>query len=96
MFCTEMRYKLDVIMLIMYLYVLFTLLIITHNKRSHQITIKPRISIETDVESMETDTDKTYVGTSAEINPVLEKITWFISKLTRLDLPLFPTYSVGR
>ena len=65
MFCTEMRYKLNVIMLIMYLYVLFTLLIITHNKRSHQLTMKPRISIETDVVSMETDTAKTSVGTSA-------------------------------
>ena len=68
MFCTEMsckmRYKLNVIMLIMYLYVLFTLLIISHNKRS-QLTMKPRISIETDVVSMETDTAKTSVGASA-------------------------------
>ena len=49
----------------MYLYVLFTLLIITHNKQSYQIAIKPRISTETYVLSMKSVAFKTSAGTSA-------------------------------
>ena len=65
-----MRYRMNVIMLIMYLYVLFTLLITTHNKGSHQFTIKPRTSTETGVLSVNSDIAKTSgetsVGTSDE------------------------------
>ena len=61
----NMRYKMNVMVLIMYFYVFFTLLIITHNKRSHQVIIKQRISKETDVISMESDTVETTEGTPA-------------------------------
>ena len=50
----------------MYLYVLFTLLKITHNKKPHQFTAKPRTSTETGVLSVNNDTAKTYVVTSGK------------------------------
>ena len=60
----SMKYKMDVIVLMMYFYVFFTLLIIIHNKQSDKLKVKQRITKEIDVLSMKTDDFKTSERTS--------------------------------